>query len=173
MISPDDPTIRNSVEAAMGRRTITADTFPDKQPYAAMDFLQTYGGEASIIGADHGLGTSFTEEDTNPNELMTKYMDREAFNEKFINTRECRGAARLNKKKGFSLPSEWSTAICETHCPEYNKIGTRADTAGNLSACARDALYDHMGWNAQANMIDCSSREYYGMQGYTYKERTA
>ena len=136
--------VSTGTETMHGRRTLLPDTFPDHDPYLEQDLS------------------------------LDEFMYKEIQAEDFINTRECTGAVKTSGSKGSYLPERWDSTICESHCPDYNMIGTRADSAGNLTIQARDTLYEHVGWSEMIQSpIDQDEAEYVGAQNYVYKERTA
>jgi hypothetical protein len=154
----NNPDARRGLEAAEGRRTITPDIFPDH------NFLipQTDPNKPCMDWNAEGR-------------QLAKFMSNEAFSEDFVSTRECSGAAQsqVNTNRLFVLPERWDAVVCESHCPDHNMVGTRADTAGNLSADARAVLYDFVPWNVKPDQPDTTLREYVGMQGYSIKEHQA
>ncbi len=136
--------VSTSTETMHGRRTLLPDIFPDHDPDLQQDLS------------------------------LDQFMQDELLAEDFINTRECTGAVKTGGKKGSYLPERWDNTVCETHCPDYSMIGTRADSAGNLTIKARDTLYSHVGWTEMIQSpIDQNDVEYVGAQNYAYKERTA
>jgi hypothetical protein len=141
-------------ERAYGRRTLTKDIFPDHKENFPDGTL---------------MPTGFA--DQAPDKVLNNYMRGEAFAEDFTNTRACYGGAKLNISSGFSLPTRWDDTVCETHCPDYNMVGTRADTAGNLSMYSRDMLYNHVDWNVKEVGVDTNEKEYISMKSYVFTDR--
>lgn len=173
------------IDAMHGRRTLVADIFPDKvRPIDnAIDDGIATGAILEHTGIEYTIAPyeNFQEHmttmmpsgflDQAPDKVLGQYMAGEAFHEDFTNTRQCMGAAVMDKQKGFALPTRWEQSVCETHCPDYNMIGTRADNAGNLSVCARDALYDHVSWNVKEEDNYTAEKEYISMQNYVFTDR--
>lgn len=169
------------IDAMHGRRTLVADIFPDKvrpidnaidDGIATGAILEHTGIEHTIAPYEHMttmMPSGFL--DQAPDKVLGQYMAGEAFHEDFTNTRQCMGASVMDKQKGFALPTRWEESVCETHCPDYNMIGTRADNAGNLSVCARDALYDHVSWNVKEEDNYTAEKEYISMQNYVFTDR--
>jgi hypothetical protein len=172
------------IDAMHGRRTLVADIFPDKvRPIDNVidDGIAT-GAILEHTGIEHTIAPyeNFQEHmtmmpsgflDQAPDKVLGQYMAGEAFHEDFTNTRQCMGAAVMDKQKGFALPTRWEESVCESHCPDYNMVGTRADNAGNLSVCARDALYDHVSWNVKEEDNYTAEKEYISMQNYVFMDR--
>lgn len=168
------------IDAMHGRRTLVADIFPDKvRPLDnTIDNGIATGAILEHTGVEHTMSlqenmtmmpSGFL--DQAPDKVLGQYMAGEAFHEDFTNTRQCMGAAVMDKQKGFALPTRWEESVCESHCPDYNMIGTRADNAGNLSVCARDALYDHVSWNVKEEDNYTAEKEYNSMQNYVFMDR--
>lgn len=162
-------------EGAEGRRTITPDIFPD-HIIGEDDLTANFFDKEDDLNKDYFRKENLTMmpsgfADQAPDKVLGRYMAGEAFAEDFTNTRACMGAAKLDKQSGFSLPTRWEDTVCETHCPDYSMVGTRADNAGNLSIQSRDALYDHVGWNIKEIGTDTNEKEYISAQNYTFTDR--
>ena len=139
-------------ESIHGRRTLVPDIFPDHRETLTTLMPSGFADQA-------------------PDKVLGRYMAGEAFAEDFTNTRACMGAVKLDMKSGFALPTRWEDTVCETHCPDYSMVGTRADSAGNLSINSRDALYNHVGWNIKEIGTDNNEKEYISMQNYVSTDR--
>lgn len=189
MISYDD--LRECF-GAHGPRTLMADSFPDHD-LANCSLSQCVDDMSQYASANGwgGVDDIISEKRDEKNDALEQVMQKELKAEDFVNTRQAIGASQMRLQKGTSyLPQQWTNDVCETDCPAFSVIGTRADSGRNLSTAALNSLYTQVGWvadqpascdsigwdtspNTAASGINTGDREYRGAQDYVFKEWSA